>query len=74
MRCQHKWEVGTYKTKHDVSYTSSVCILCGEPICVLPTLNFLPLLTSKEFDDLVEYLKEKEIIIDASSEILDNWR
>ncbi len=69
--CKHKWETGLCKVKDDISYTDSVCTICGEKICILPTLNFLPILTQNEFDELVVFFKERNLI--CKNRILDHW-
>lgn len=70
-RCKHKWKVGGCKIKEDISYTESICIICGEKICILPTLSFLPILTEKEFDELVVFLKERNLV--CKNRILEHW-
>ena len=70
-KCKHKWEVGGCKIKDDVSYTSSTCTICGESICILPRMSFFPILTQLEFDELIAYLKERDLI--CKNRILEHW-
>ncbi len=70
-KCSHKWEIGSCRVEGDIPYTDTICTICGERICVLPTLSILPILTKKEFDELLVFLKERNLV--CKNRILEHW-